>query len=393
VIVAVLVWVKWFIPPLPESASGTLSAYSDWLARATGSGPAYFVLLPFRAIIHPAFAPDYPAFLLSLIPSLAILVLSYLWVMHTDVAFEESSLEKARKVADVLEAARRGSFMGAMRSGLKVRKPLFRLAPVGSAPVAIFWKNLISIGRLGTLSILPAILVVAVGMAVVFGSRGGRGNLVPTIIATLAAALAGFLTLLGPNMVRDDLRNDLLQVDLLKTYPVPGWGVILGEVAAPAAFLAVGEWVLLLIAALVLPDGGRIRATLFQRLLVASSAALLLPSLSLMGVVIQNAAALILPGWVQFGKDRQRGVEAMGQNLISMVATVLVLTLSLFPAGLIFSIIFIPGYLAGYGLAVLPIAALAAALGMLAEAGFAVFWLGRIYDKFDVSLEGTGHPG
>ena len=61
------------------------------------------------------------------------------------------------------------------------------------------------------------------------------------------------------------------------------------------------------------------------------------------------------------------------------------------PAGLIFSIVFIPGYLAGYGLVVLPIAALVAALGMLAEAGFAVFWLGRIYDRFDVSLEGAGH--
>ncbi len=393
VIVAVLVWVKWFIPPFPGSAGGKISVYSDWLAMATGSGPAYFVLLPFRALIHPAFTPDYPAFLVSLIPALAILFLSYLWVMHTDVAFEEASLEKARKVAGVLEAARSGSFKGVKRSGSKVRKPLFQLAPVGFAPVAIFWKNLISIGRLGMLGIVPAIIVVAVGMAVVFGSRGSQRDLVPTAIGTIAAVMAGFLTLLGPNMVRDDLRTDLLQVDLLKTYPIPGWGVVLGEVAAPAAFLAVGEWVLLLVAALVLPDGGRIRATLPQRLLVASSAASLLPSLSLMGVVIQNAAALVLPGWVQLGKDRQRGVEAMGQNLISMVATVLVLVLSLLPAGLIFSIVFIPGYLAGYGLVVLPIAALVAALGMVAEAGFAVFWLGRIYDKFDVSLEGAGHRG
>ena len=334
VIVAVLVWVKWFIPPFPESAGGGFSAYSDWLAMATGSGPAYFVLLPFRALIHPAFAPDYPAFLMSLIPALAILVLSYLWVMRTDVAFEEASLEKARKVAGILEAARSGSFRGFKRSGSKVRKPLFRLAPVGFAPVAIFWKNLISIGRLGTLSILPAIIVVAVGMAVVFGSRGSqRESGADDDRDRLAAVMAGFLTLLGPNMVRDDLRTDLLQVDLLKTYPVPGWGVVLGEVAAPAAFLAVGEWVLLLVAALVLPDAGRIRATLSQRFSGRLECRLAAAKSQSDGGVIQNAAALILPGWVQLGKDRQRGVEAMGQNLISMVATVLVLLLSCCPPG------------------------------------------------------------
>ena len=284
-----------------------------------------------------------------------------------------------------------GSFKGFRRSGSKVRRPVFRLAPAGFAPVAIFWKNLISIGRLGRLSILPALVVVGIGLAVVFGSRGSQRDFVPTLVGTLAAAMAGFLTLLGPNMVRDDLRTDLLQVDLLKTYPVPGWGVVLGEVAAPAVFLAAGEWILLLVAALVLPDGGRIRTTLSQRLLVASSAALLLPCLSLMGVVIQNAAVMLLPGWVQLGKHRQRGVEAMGQNLIGMVATVLVLLLSLLPAALIFGIVFIPGYLAGFGLAALPVAALLAALGMLVEAALAVFWLGRIYDRFDVSLEGSGH--
>jgi ABC-2 type transport system permease protein len=387
VIMAIIVWVVWFIPSPPATGPGRAADFAAWFVAITESGPAYYLLLPFRALIRPAFAPDLPVFLMSLAPALVILGLAYIWVMHTDVAFEEAALERAKRMARILEAAKGGGRGSDRRTGGKVRKPLFELAPVGFAPVAIFWKNLISIGRLGTLSILPALVVVAIGLAVVFGVRGGQRDLVPTMIGTLAAAMAAFLTFVGPNMIRDDLRSDLLQIDLLKTCPLPGWSVVLGELMAPAAFLAAGEWLLLLVAALVLPNAGKVHLSVSIRLLVGSSAAVLLPCCSLVGIVIQNAAVLILPGWVQLGKDRQRGVEAMGQNLISMIVNMLVLVLTLLPAGLIFCIIFIPGYMAGFGLGVLPIAALFAALVLLAEAGCAIFWLGRIYDKFDVSLE------
>jgi ABC-2 type transport system permease protein len=232
--------------------------------------------------------------------------------------------------------------------------------------------------------------VVAVGLAVVFASRGGQRELGPTVIGSLAGAMAIFLTLIGPNLMRDDLRCDLLQIDLLKTYPLPGWSVVLGEILAPVAALAVWQWALLVIAMSVLPSVGRIHPSISQRILVGLSASFLLPCFSLIGVLIQNAAALIMPGWVQLGKERARGVEAMGQNLITMVATVLVLVLALIPAGLIFALVFIPAYLAGYGLPALPVASLFAALGLLAETGLAIIWLGRMYDRFDVSLEGSG---
>ena len=35
-----------------------------------------------------------------------------------------------------------------------------------------------------------------------------------------------------PQLLRQDLRSDLLNADLLKAYPLPGWQIVLGEVLA-----------------------------------------------------------------------------------------------------------------------------------------------------------------
>jgi len=387
-IVSILVWVKWYIPPLPADAVARPADFMDWLLRATRSGPAYYFLAPFKAFVRPAFASNPGAFLVNLVPALAILVLTYLWVIRSDVAFEEASLAKAKKIASLLAAAKSGIARSPARSAAKVRAPLFRLAPAGLAHTPIFWKNLISIGRIDMLRVMPAIVVVGISIAVMLFSRGKQGPFVPAMIGGLAGMMAGFLTLLGPMLVRDDLRSDMLEVDLLKTYPIPGWALMLGEVLAPATVLAAGEWVLILIAALFLPSIAKTPLLVSQRIVFGLSASLLLPCFSLLGVMIQNGAVLLLPGWVQLGKANRQGVEAMGQRLITMVATVLMLVFAVIPAGVLFAIIFFAGY--GFiGIGVLPLASLMAALGLLAEAGAGILWLGRLYDRLDVSLEGT----
>ena len=386
-LISMLFWLKWFLPPLPEPGAAQLADLSAWLVRATESGPAYYFLLPFRALVRPAFAPDPVAFLQRLTPALLILGLVYLWVMRSDAAFEEASLARARKMASQLESARKGIARRPGSTAKRPRRPLFALSPSGYPHTAIFWKNLISIGRLDALRIIPILAVVAVGLVVAISSRAGQREVLPAMIGTFSGMTAGFLALIGPLLVRDDFRNDLLQAELLKTYPIPGWSVALGEVLAPAAVLAAGEWILLLISGWVLPSVGKWHPTVSQRFLVGTSLAFLLPSFSLLGLLVQNVAALLLPGWVQLGKGRRQGIEAMGQRLISMAATWLLLLFAALPAALLFGI----AYFAGYrflGLAVLPPASLLAACGLLMEAGLIILWLGRLFDKFDVSLAG-----
>ncbi len=386
---AIVVWVRWFIPPLPSLSALRIGELAAWLTRLTESGPAYYFIYPFKLLVRPAFAHDPFAFVLRLAEALLILGLTYFWVMRSDASFEEASVERARKFASRVEAARSGIVRKPSRNKPRVRRPPFQLAPAGMAFMPLFWKNLISVGRLDLLRVLPALVFVGIGLAVVVSTKGGREDVVPTIIGTFAGAMAGFLTLVGPMLVRDDLRTDLLQADLLKTYPLRGSTVVFGEVLAPAVVLAVAEWILLLIAALSLPNIGRVHPTAVLRLFVGLSAAFVLPCLSLIGVLIQNAAALMWPGWVELGKAHRQGVEAMGQRLITMLATVIVMMFAVIPAGIVFGIIYFAGSWL-LGTAILPFAALFAALGLLAEAGAIVFLLGRLYDRFDVSVEGAG---
>ena len=384
------IWLKWFLPPLPQPGGLALQEISAWLLRLTEAGPAYYFLLPFNALVRPAFAPDPASFYLRVVPATGIVAAAYLWVMHTDVVFEEASLEKARRTASLLEAAGSGGLRTSRRLRSNAGRPLFRLKPTGFPGTAVFWKNLVAIRRTGALTIVPVIAVVGVGMAVVFAGRGGRGEVATAVIGSLAGVMAGFMTLIGPTMVRDDLRTDLAHMELLKTYPLPGWSVVLGEVLAPTSFLALTQWILLLISAWTIPSLGAWHFSGAHRLAIGISIAMVLPGITLMGVLIQNAAVLILPGWVPVGRERRRGVEAMGQNLITMAATVLALILAAVPAGLLFALVWIPGYLAGWALAALPPAALLAALGLIAEAALGILWLGRVYDRFDVSREGPG---
>ena len=43
--------------------------------------------------------------------------------------------------------------------------------------------------------------------------------------------------MIGPQLLRQDFRQDLPLADLLKTYPLRGWQLALGELLAPAAIL------------------------------------------------------------------------------------------------------------------------------------------------------------
>ena len=381
---SIVVWLKWFVPSPPVSGNLTFAALLDWLARLSESGPAFYLLLPFRILIRPAFAAGWVEFLGRLVPALGILALTYVWVLRSDASFEEASLEHSAKLARWLEAARAGRAGPRMVSS-KARKPPFRLEPTGFPHVAIFWKNLISAGRITPRRLLPLVIMIVVLLVVAFSGQGAGLVMMPKVIGAMAGSFAIFLILIGPLIMRNDLRDDLLHIDSLKSYPIRGWSLVLGEVLAPAAILAVAQWVLLLVAGSTLP--GVVRAdSLYKRFVFGLGAAILLPCISMIGVMVQNAAVLIMPGWVQLGKEQQRGIEAMGQRLIFTAATLLAVLLAAVPAVLMFSIAFFLSYWL-IGLAAVPVAAIFAATGLLAEAALGVVWMGQLYDRLDASRE------
>src|SRR6266852_468441 len=68
--------------------------------------PLAWVLLPIRAPIQVAFAQNGHALLAALVPAVVVAAIHYLWVLSTQVSFEEASLEYAEQRARLVESRR-----------------------------------------------------------------------------------------------------------------------------------------------------------------------------------------------------------------------------------------------------------------------------------------------
>jgi len=246
------------------------------------------------------------------------------------------------------------------------------------------WKNLAAVFRRRRVrNVALGYLAVAgtVGAASVAGIRGlAQGA------RALALTWAGFALLLGPQWVRNDLRRDLGQLDLLRSYPLCGRTVVAVEAAASTVSLTLIQLGLLSVAwlAFVGERGGD--TTLAERTTVLLAVTLALPAVNYVALLLHNGAALLYPAWMSAIGDGAGGFEALGQNLLATVAFTLLLALLLAPpAGV--------ALLLAHALDLRPIGlglGELAGLGVLGlEAGLLARGLGRVYDRTDVSTPGV----
>jgi ABC-2 type transport system permease protein len=359
-----------------------LAAMRDVASRPVPSALTY----PFRALVRPLTAHTAAAWLQALWPALLLLVLHYVWVVRSDSAFEETAVEVSLKRARELTEHRR-SPSSPFRAPVKASAALFRLAPVGWPAGAILWKNLVAATRTRRVRNAAIALCGAGAIAAVL-SFDPEGTLAE-IAGWLAASWAGIMIVIGPQWVRNDLRGDLLKLDLLRSYPLRGWSVVIAEVAASTLILTAIQLSLLIIAYLAFLGNQTMMPDLEERTLLLLIAVLYLPGINLLGMLIQNAAALLYPAWVRLGTGRPGGVEALGQNLLMMVAfvTLLALTLALPVALAGGSFLLLRPLLEGW--AALPATVLA--LGTMAfEAALIVEWLGGVFERTDSAAAGIG---
>jgi hypothetical protein len=230
---------------------------------------------------------------------------------------------------------------------------------------------------------IPAFVVLGV-LARGPGSNEG----VLAVVAVVCLVFVIVTVILGPQMARNDLRQDLASLAVLKTWPITGATLLRGELLAPAVVLTVIAWTLVIAGTMLTGslrlDGATAATVALNRLSYAIAAMLVSPGLILSQLVVQNGIAVMFPAWVSIGASRSRGVEVMGQRLLMMAGNLITLLLSL-----------LPGLIVGGGLAVLVYAttgvvlvvlpALIVAAFMLAECWLAVAALGRVLDRTDVS--------
>jgi ABC-2 type transport system permease protein len=377
----VLVGMVWSIqealPTLAAGWAGGIATFLDALDEAAAEPVPRVLLAPFRAMVRPLVAHSTAGWLGAIGPALALLVVHYIWVIRADTAFEEAAAE-----ATLRRARQRSASGGSTTPQLAHRRlpRLLRLAPLGWPAGAILWKNLLAVVRTRRARNISAALAVAAvaGALLSFEPDGTIAEVAGWLVATWAA----MTVVIGPQWIRNDLRNDLLKLDLLRSYPVTGRAVVAAETAASALVLTALQLGLMLIAYLAFLGNGRMEPDLETRTVVLLTAVICLPGINYLGMLIQNGTALLFPAWAHLGGGRPAGVEALGQNMLMIVAYAAMLGVMLALPGLVAAGIFtlLEGAL-GWWSAV-PAAGVLL-LGLAGEAMVMLRWLGRVFENTD----------
>jgi hypothetical protein len=316
-----------------------------------------WLLAPFRWITAPLFvsAPGAGTWLRAtgVIMPLLLLVAQNEWVVRSQAKFEEAALAHARR-----EANKKGAGARYWKTSLRRRRRVpFRLTPHGPPELAVLWKNSLIVTRFSYRNLATfGLLLIAVAIAIPIAFPFFRPA--PFIIMSIALMTLLISPFTGSQNYRNDLRSDLLRLEMVRPWPIEGWKLFAAESLSPAVFAFMTA---LLAAALVMamdiylmvnpaeisdyrltPEGlsATLRAPrplLMPLLLLAVLP--MLAAITCLSTTLQNLLVLLFPGWVQLGNDRQQGAAAFGQNMLMFFGLGLVSLLCLLPAGLIVALI------------------------------------------------------
>ena len=343
------------------------------VGRVSQTGWSHVVLWPFMAVARPLFSVWPQPYLTALGWAVVVMFAIAAWVLKSDEAFQEA-------VADVAERRSQEPTKNGAPS-YKVRSTGWALAPVGRPEAAFAWKAAMQTLRMvdrRSLARVAAMLATLTIMAVSLG----RANGLASILGAFSLVGTLFAILMAPQVLRIDMRQDLRHLELLKTWPVKASTVVRGELLWPGALITAGAWTMLAVAMVL---SGTILSDVSFGLRMGGGAALaiLAPALVFSQLTIHNAVALMFPAWVPLGNQRPRGLDAMGQRLILLGGTWLLLILSAVPGALAGGIVWF-----ALGRFIGPAALVPAAMVCTAIVGLEVLLateaLGPAYERLDM---------
>lgn len=368
-----------------------VAPFTHYILGILDHGVLGVLLLPFKAVLGPFLAPDARTFLFALAPALLVIVGHYGWVLRmASVSFEEASLALAEKRSATVAAVRAGkSPLGLATT--RARSAPFFLADTGRPELAFFWKNLLSTGAYFNLRVLAiAAAVILVGSKWFLSGDSPDTRALRAIVLIVSMASGGYMLLLGPHLARQDLRSDLANADILKTYPIRGWQLLLGQLLAPTAILSGLVGLALLALVLALPSSGRVALTFTPavKLSAALGIAAITPLICALQLLVLNGATLLFPAWFQTTRAAGGGgIELMGQRLIFVFGQLLVAVIALLPAAAAaVALIFASQWLIGLAAAI-ALAAIAVFAVLAGEVWCALWWLGERFEHLDISAE------
>jgi hypothetical protein len=367
------------IPSILSVAGGDPAAVGRALQEAVRMPPASIALAPFQLLMAP--------FSGWFVPILVAIAAQLLWInLASTVEFEEAAAGASRDLAQRIIAFHRGGRAtkeGASRTITRGR--WIRLAPTGAPAVAIVWKNAMSMIRGGAFRGGLIFLALIAGLTVLTYAVPGRiGDETLVLLRLMPGSWALFMSLLfGSRALRHDLRQDLLSLSLLKTYPLRGSQIVLAELALPTFVLTAFQAALVVIMLVSLPPSARAELAGVPLGGVAVLSILALGAINATSTAIQNGAALMFPAWMQLGVQNP-GVEALGQSMLSALGNFLVLLLSFVLPAVVGALVWLFALPLSGALAV-GAALLAGIIVLAGEVALMVLPLGRLFERTEPS--------
>lgn len=349
--------------------------------------PAFFMLLkPVNLLLAPALSTSAAGFLQALWLPVAVLCIHAVIYFTVPFPFEDNAIVTAERIANVRKLGLSGM---RKKESLTIRQNRYsrlqRLAPAGPQWRAVLWKNLLSIGR-----IRPGLFkrfFIYILLALVVASF-----LPPQIqytIGTVLGFLALYLILLGPALLRVDLRLDIPHFDMIKAMPIHGRQLIFGAIMAPQLVIFGLQAASLIGATLLINHFKHTALTAVDRIEILCVALPVIFALTFFFFTLQNLMALYLPSFVRLGRNIQRGFEQSGQNVLALIVRMLSLLVALIPVAIIGGIV---GLIAIKLLHVNPritvmTDALLGSVILFAEALLLIYMSDARYRRFDLSEE------
>ena len=316
--IAILAWTLSRAAPNLIAAlhAGGSDALLAALSAVALQRPLAWLLVPVWLLVRPLTAPTTAGWFAAMGPAIGVLLLHLIWVVRSDAAFEEAALQytlaRARREALPDDATNAASRLSARRL-----PRWLHLRPTGWPAGAILWKSLVAVERARP---IRRVLATALAGGIVSALLSfGSGASLSEITGSLALIWALLMLFLGPQWVRNDLRDDLSKFDLLRSYPIAGQSLVAAEVAGSAAVLTAIQLGLLAFAYVAFLGDETTPLTIGERSLALLAAIVYLPPINYAGMLIQNGGAILFPAWVRPSPERGGGVEALGQNMLLIV--------------------------------------------------------------------------
>ena len=376
--------------------------------RLRAEAPLLVVLLtPARWVTGPVFAglatdTTLASRFATLVWPVLLVVLHNEWVVRSQARFEEASLERSRRQAANREA---GARFRKIRQSQRETTP-FRLRPVGRPETAIIWKNLMQAHR-AHLCLIVGGGVVAVSVVAAVVTVTGLPDWVTAIMVVAGVVGLAVTPLMAGHQWRNDLRTDLLRIEVIRTWPIDGWRLFVSQVLPPAIvatlYAAAAGGVLLVsgIAAgrptatgsvLVTPELAASLGVPYVVLLLLGLVAVLplIAAVASLSATLQNLLALLWPSWIQLGRRRSGSAGHIGQGLLTGLGLMLAMAVGLLPGGvLVAAWLFIQIRVADIPLSAweLPVMSLAGVIPLAVIIGLLTRFGGVLWDQLDPSAE------